>query len=90
MTTPFPSPRLSDTAALRERARHHFDDGAVTDEYQAERIAIESYKEIVDYLGAADPTTRRLFEEVLAVEEAHAEDRHTLIPQIGTTRYVED
>lgn len=49
----------------------------------AERIAIESYKEIINYLGATDPTTRRLFEEVLAVEEEHAEDLHTLIHQVG-------
>ena len=53
----------------------------------AERIAIESYKEIVAYLGSTDPTTRRLFEEILAVEEQHAEELHTLIHQIGTTHY---
>lgn len=53
----------------------------------AERIAIDSYKEIVDYLGSSDPTTRRLFEEVLAVEEQHAEELHTLIHQIGTTHH---
>ncbi|HEX4025223.1 MAG TPA: ferritin-like domain-containing protein [Steroidobacteraceae bacterium] len=38
----------------------------------AERIAIESYREIIQYLGAHDCTTRRLFESILAVEEAHA------------------
>lgn len=53
----------------------------------AERIAIDSYKEIVNYLANDDPTTRRLFEEVLAVEEEHAEELHTLIHQIGTTHY---
>ena len=40
----------------------------------AERIAIESYSEIVQWLGTSDPTTRRLFEEILAVEEEHADD----------------
>ena len=40
----------------------------------AERIAIESYREIIQYLGTNDSTTRRLFESILAVEEVHAED----------------
>jgi bacterioferritin len=40
----------------------------------AERIAIESYREIINYLGTKDPTTRRLFEGILAVEEEHAEE----------------
>ena len=49
----------------------------------AERIAIDSYREIVDYLGSADPTTRRLMEEILEVEEEHAEDMSTLLEQLG-------
>ena len=40
----------------------------------AERIAIDSYKEIVQYLGDKDPTTRRIFEDILAQEEEHADD----------------
>ena len=49
----------------------------------AERIAIESYAEIIRYLGDNDPTTRRLMEEILANEEEHADDLKTLIEQIG-------
>ncbi len=45
----------------------------------AERIAIESYSEIVRWLGDKDPTTRRLIEEILKVEEEHAEDMKTLL-----------
>ena len=45
----------------------------------AERIAIDSYKEIIDYLGDKDPTTRRMFEEILAVEEEHADDLVSLL-----------
>ena len=45
----------------------------------AERIAIESYGEIVRYLGNDDPTTRRLMEGILAVEEEHADDLKTLL-----------
>src|SRR5215510_10936739 len=39
----------------------------------AERIAIDSYREIVQYLAEKDPTTRRLMEEILAKEEEHAD-----------------
>jgi bacterioferritin len=49
----------------------------------AERIAIDSYREIVAYLGAADSTTRRIMEEILAVEEEHADDMNTLLEQLG-------
>lgn len=40
----------------------------------AERIAIESYREMIGYFGDKDPTTRRLLEEILAVEEEHADE----------------
>ncbi|HKD67333.1 MAG TPA: ferritin-like domain-containing protein [Candidatus Binataceae bacterium] len=45
----------------------------------AERIAIESYAEIVRWLGDKDPTTRRLMEDILKTEEEHAEDMKTLL-----------
>jgi len=45
----------------------------------AERIAIESYSEIVRWLGDKDPTSRRMIEEILKVEEEHAEDMKTLL-----------
>jgi bacterioferritin len=50
----------------------------------AERIAIESYAEIVRYLGADDPTTRRLMESILAVEEEHADDLKTLLETLAS------
>ena len=46
----------------------------VREDLVAERVAIESYQEIVRWLGNDDPTTRRVIEEILAVEEEHAED----------------
>jgi len=49
----------------------------------AERIAIDSYREIVQFLGNDDPTTRRMMEEILAKEEEHAEDLSTLLEQLG-------
>ncbi len=45
----------------------------------AERIAIESYRELINYLGNQDPTTRRMLEEILASEEEHAEDLSSIL-----------
>jgi len=45
----------------------------------AERVAIESYGEIIRYLGDDDPTSRRLMEEILAKEEEHADDLQRLL-----------
>ena len=45
----------------------------------AERIAIESYMEMIRFFGENDPTSRRLMEEVLAQEEEHADDMATLL-----------
>lgn len=45
----------------------------------AERVAIDSYREMVDYLGSRDSTTRRMLEGILAVEEEHADDMRELL-----------
>jgi len=50
----------------------------------AERIAIDSYREVIAYLGDADPTSRRLMEEILAKEEEHADDLANLIEELPT------
>src|SRR5579871_5173406 len=55
----------------------------IREDLVAERVAIESYRDAVDYLGQDDPTTRRLLEQILAVEEEHAEDLLSLIEDIG-------
>lgn len=49
----------------------------------AERIAIDSYREIIKYLGDDDSTTRRMLEDILAMEEEHAEDMSTLLEELG-------
>lgn len=49
----------------------------------AERIAIDSYNEIIRYLGDNDITTRRLMEEILAKEEEHADDMKSLIETVS-------
>jgi bacterioferritin len=45
----------------------------------AERVAIESYREIIGWLHGKDPTTKRLIEQILAVEEEHADDLQSLL-----------
>jgi bacterioferritin len=45
----------------------------------AERVAIESYREIIAYLADQDPTTQRMFKEILANEEEHADDLASLL-----------
>jgi len=55
----------------------------IREDLVAERIAIESYNEIVRYLGDNDPTSRRVMEEILAKEEEHADDLKSLIETIS-------
>jgi len=40
----------------------------------AERIAIDSYRDMIRYLGDQDPTTSTLLKQILAVEEEHADE----------------
>jgi len=51
----------------------------------AERIAIESYREMIRYFGDRDPTSRRMLEEILAVEEEHANDLVDLLHDLPAT-----
>ncbi len=45
----------------------------------AERIVIETYRDLIRYFADKDPTTRSLLEKVLAQEEDHANDMHDLL-----------
>ena len=58
----------------------------IREDLVAERIAIDSYREIIDYLANNDPTSRRMFEEILAVEEEHADDLKRLIDALSGKR----
>ena len=55
----------------------------IKEDLVAERIAIDSYREIIQYLGDEDPTTRRLLEEILAKEEEHADDMAELLSRLN-------
>ena len=59
-----------------------FPDGGIRHDV-AERIAVESYNEIIRYLGTDDPTTRIVMEQILAKEEEHADDMKKLLETLG-------
>jgi len=55
----------------------------VREDLVAERIAVESYSEIIRYLGDDDPTTRREMEKILGKEEEHADDMKKLLENLS-------
>ena len=69
---------------LETRSHREYLEGAdlvdmIHEDLGAEQIAIESYSEIIRYLGENDPMTRRMLEDILAVEEEHVAGLHALI-----------
>ena len=55
----------------------------IEEDLVAERIAIDTYRGIIRYLGNDDPTTRQMMEGILASEEEHAEDLSSLLEALG-------
>jgi bacterioferritin len=55
----------------------------IKEDLVAERIAIDSYREMINYMGTNDPTSRRMLEGILAVEEEHADDLKSLLEELG-------
>ncbi len=73
---------------LQTRAHSEYVEGEdlremIKEDLIAERIAIDSYREMIHYIGNDDPTTRRILEDILAVEEEHADDLSNLLSNIG-------
>jgi bacterioferritin len=54
----------------------------IVEDLVAERIAIETYSEIIRWLGDDDPTTRRMIEDILKMEEEHADDLAGMLTRI--------
>lgn len=80
-------PNLSPVGLL-ERSHADYVEGIdlvdmIKEDLVAERIAIDSYREMINYIGTDDPTSRRVLEGILAQEEEHAEDMNTLLEQLG-------
>jgi bacterioferritin len=77
-------------AGLNARSHSEYKEGSdlismIREDLIAERIAIESYTEIIRWLGEADPTSRRLIEKILEVEEEHAEELANLLTSLSST-----
>ena len=86
-------PNLSPDGLL-SRSHSEYVEGAslvemITEDLIAERIAIDSYRELVAYVGTDDPTTRKLLEGILAQEEEHAEDLASLLKELGPHTHVD-
>jgi bacterioferritin len=58
----------------------------IKEDLVAERIAIDSYAEMARYFGDKDPTTRRMVEGILAMEEQHADDLASLLTTLDPTK----
>ena len=74
-------------AGLTGRSHAEYVEGAtlfdmIKEDLIAERIAIDSYRDFIRYLADNDPTTRRMLESILAVEEEHADDLADLLHDV--------
>ena len=58
----------------------------IKEDLVAERIAIDSYREMAQYFGQKDPTSRGMIERILAVEEKHADDLVNLLTTLDPTK----
>lgn len=73
-----------DPNGMTERSHAEYVEGAslvdmIFEDLVAERIAIDSYRAMIAYVGGDDSTTRVLLEAILAVEEKHADDMANLL-----------
>ena len=68
--------------AMRSHAEYVEGDGLldmIKEDLVAERVAIDSYNEMIEYMGDKDVTTRRMLEDILAMEEEHADDLSNML-----------
>ena len=81
------APNLNPEGLLTRSHAEYVEGETLTDmikeDLVAERIAIDSYRDIIQYLGNDDPTSRRMMETILAVEEEHADDLVSLLGKLG-------
>ncbi len=74
--------------SLTQRSHAEYVEGSslfemIKENIVAERIAIDSYRNFIQYLQDNDPTTKRMLESILAVEEEHADELADLLPDVG-------
>ena len=71
-------------ATLLDRSHAEYDESGevqsmVRANLIAERVAIESYRQMIEQIGESDPTTKQLLIKIMAVEEEHADDMRDLL-----------
>lgn len=71
-------------SSLTDRSHAEYDDSAdlksmIRSNLVAERVAVESYRQMIHLIGDKDPTTRRLLEDILRDEEEHADELSDLL-----------
>ena len=71
-------------ATLLDRSHAEYDDSREVQEMVranlvAERVAIESYRQMIEQIGDSDPTTKQLLTQIMAAEEEHADDMRDLL-----------
>ena len=80
-------PNLSPEGLLSRSHSEYVEGGdlieMIREDLVAERVAIDSYREMIAYLAQDDPTTRRMLEGILAMEEEHADDLVGLLEELG-------
>jgi len=77
-----------DPAGLLTKSHAEYAEGdtlldMIREDLVAERIAIDSYREMIQYFGNDDPTSRRMLEGILAMEEEHADDLVSLLEEVS-------
>ena len=77
-----------DPKGLADRSHAEYAPGTdlksmIKEDLIAERIAIETYSEIIRWIGEDDPSTRKLMIDILKVEEEHADDMANLLSRVG-------
>jgi bacterioferritin len=80
-----------DPAGLAERSHAEYGTGSslveiLRDDLIAERVAIQSYTEMIKYIGDDDPTTKRILEGILSDEEQHAEEISSMLANLDQWR----
>ncbi|PLC51858.1 bacterioferritin [Pollutimonas subterranea] len=71
-------------STLVDRSHAEYDEcsdikGMIKANLIAERVAIESYRQMIERIGDTDPTTKHLLIDIMAVEEEHADDMKDLL-----------
>jgi bacterioferritin len=84
------APNFSPEGMLTRSHSEYVEGGALVDMIKenliAERIAIDSYSEMIRYIGDNDTTTKRMLEGILAMEEEHADDMANLLATLDPSK----